>query len=166
MSDNLNYYLSLYDKWSKYESEEDGIVICFNSVYGHTKSAVLELVKVLHNHEYYNVKIFDLARCDQSIAISEAFKYSKLVLASITYNGDLFPYMNQFISGLVERDFQNKKIAIIDNGTWAPLVAKKIKEKLSGCKNLVFCENEIKIKSALANINYEEINNLARELIE
>lgn len=166
LSDNLNYYLSLYDKWSKYESEEDGIVICFNSVYGHTKSAVLELVKALHNHEYYNVKIFDLARCDQSIAISEAFKYSKLVLASITYNGDLFPYMNQFINGLVERDFQNKKIAIIDNGTWAPLVAKKIKEKLSGCKNLVFCENEIKIKSALANINYEEINNLARELIE
>lgn len=166
LNDNLNYYLSLYDKWSKYESEEDGIVICFNSVYGHTKSAVLELVKALNNYNYYNVKIFDLARCDQSIAISEAFKYSKLVLASITYNGDLFPYMNQFINGLVERDFQNKKIAIIDNGTWAPLVSKKIREKLSACKNLTFFENEIKMKSALTNRNYEEINNLASELIQ
>ncbi|MFR7880707.1 MAG: hypothetical protein ACLU5J_03940 [Christensenellales bacterium] len=136
----MNYYLSLYDKWSKYESEEDGIVICFNSVYGHTKSAVLELVKVLHNYEYYNVKIFDLARCDQSIAISEAFKYSKLVLASITYNGDLFPYMNQFINGLVERDFQNKKLLLLIMVHGHHLVAKKIKEKLSGCKNLVFCE--------------------------
>ena len=92
----------------------------------------------MNNYNYYNVKIFDLARCDQSIEISEAFKYSKLVLASITYNGDLFPYMNQFINGLVERDFQNKKIAIIDNGTWAPLVSKKIREKLSACKNLTF----------------------------
>ena len=165
LKENLNQYLGLYDKWSKYAPEEDGIVICYSSVYGHTKEAVLALVEALKSENYNNVKIYDLARCDQALAISEAFRYTKLVLASITYNGDLFPYMNQFISGLVERDYQNRKVAIIENGSWAPLVSKKIKEKLANCKNLTFCENEVKIKSALSITNYEEIKTLAAELI-
>ncbi len=166
LSNNLEYYIGLYNIWSSYQSEEDGVLIAYCSVYGNTKEAALFLEKSLKEKGCLKIETIDLARTDLSKAISLAFKYSKLVLASITYNADLFVFMNHFIYGLLERNFQNKKIAIIENGSWSPLVSKKIKEKFANSKLIEFIEPVIKIISSMNYNNKEEINRLADELVK
>lgn len=163
LSENLSYYLSLYDKWSSYQNEE-GIVIAYTSVYGHTKQAVDELESLLKKNYNYPVKAYDLARDDMSSALSDAFKYGKLVLATTTYNNALFPFMNDYLSRLIEHNLQNKKIGIIENGSWAPMVSKLIRDNLSKCKNVSFFENEVKILSSIKEKNHSEIEALAKEL--
>lgn len=166
LASNLDYYLNLYNTWSSYKSEEEGILITYTSVYGNTKKVVYELESKLKLNNYKNIKIIDLARCDLSEAVSMAFKYNKIVFATTTYNGTLFPFMNTYIDMLVERNFQNKAIAIIDNGTWAPQVSKTIKAKLETSKNLTFIEPVIKIMSSLDSKSDEQLVVLAKNLIE
>ena len=164
LEDNLGYYIDLYDKWSSYAVSTDGIMVAYTSVYGHTKKAVEELVKMLKERKTPNVKVFDLARCDMAEAIGEAFSYGKIVLATTTYNADIFPYMKEFINGLTERNFQNREIAFIQNGTWAPQATKVMKKMLEGCKKLTYTENTVTIKSALNDESREQLKALADEL--
>lgn len=163
LCDNLAYYIGLYDKWSRYEAEEDGVVIAYTSVYGHTKSAVEILADALRA-KGSKVVVYDLARCDMSEAVADAFRYSKIVLATTTYNGGIFPFMREFISTLVEHNFQNRTVAFIDNGTWAPFATKVMKGMLEGCKNLEILEQGVKILSAVNAENIAEINALANAL--
>lgn len=164
LTENLSYYLSLYDKWSSYQSEE-GIVIAYTSVYGHTKKAVNELIERVKNQYHYPVKVYDLARDDMSAALSDAFKYSKLVLATTTYNNSIFPFMSDFLTRLVEHNYQNRTVGIIENGTWAPLASKIMKESLAKCKNITFCNSEVKLLSSVKEKNLAEIDALVKELI-
>lgn len=166
LSENLDYYLDLYNKWSSYTPEEEGIVIAYTSVYGNTKKAALELYARLTENGAEKVVVNDLARVDMAEAIEDAFRYSKLVLATTTYNNDIFPFMKEFLDGLTERNFQNRKIGIIENGSWAPTAAKTIKAMLEKSKNLIFCENEVKILSAVNEENKNQITALADELIK
>ncbi len=163
LRENLGYYLDLYDKWSSYQTEE-GIVIAYTSIYGNTKKAVLKLKDLLKAKGCPNVMLFDLARCDMSKVISVAFKYSKLVLATTTYNNDIFPFMREFISGLTERNFQNHTVALIENGSWAPVAAKVMRGLLTECKNTTFTETTVKIASALNEESSSQLENLAEEL--
>lgn len=165
LNNNLEYYLNLYNTWSSYNAEEEGILIVYNSVYGNTKQAVFELEMELKNNQYQNIQIRDLARLDMAEVVALAFKYSKLVIATITYNGDLFPYTNTFIEALKERNYQKRRIGIIENGTWAIMVSKKIKEKFANSKEINFIENSIKINSSLSKDNKEEIKQFAQALI-
>ncbi len=164
LSENLGYYIGLYDTWSKYLPEEDGIVIAYTSVYGNTKKAVLALEEKLKAKGCPKVILHDLARCDMADAVANAFKYTKLVLATTTYNADIFPFMREFIDHLCERNFRNRTIALIENGSWAPMAAKIMKEKLSGCAGLSFCENTVKIASALSDESKNKLELLADEL--
>ena len=157
---NLSYYLNLYNTWSSYDVEKDGVVVCYTSVYGHTKKAVNRLVDELKASNAPEVKVYDLARDD----MSAAFAYSKLILATTTYNADIYPFMKEFINHLTERNFQNRKIGLIENGSWAPLAAKTMKEMLSKQKNLTFVEPTVHIKSAMNDTNVEEIKNLVKEM--
>lgn len=166
LSDNLAYYLNLYDIWSSYKVEDDGIVIAYTSVYGHTKKAVEELEKLIKKYSNITVKVFDLARCDMSEAVENAFRYNKLVLATTTYNNSIFPFMSTFIEHLIERNYQNRFIAIIDNGSWAPMATKVILDRFSNSKNITFAENNIKILSSLNQENLSQLDNLAKELIK
>ena len=166
LSDNLAYYLNLYDIWSSYKVEDDGIVIAYTSVYGHTKKAVEELEKLIKKYSNITIKVFDLARCDMSEAVEDAFRYNKLVLATTTYNNSIFPFMSTFIEHLIERNFQNRFIAIIDNGSWAPMATKVILDRFSNSKNITFAENNIKILSSLNQENLSQLDNLAKELIK
>ncbi len=166
LSENLGYYLDLYNKWSSYTAEEEGIMIAYTSVYGNTKKAVELLVKALEEKGAEKVVVNDLARVDMAEAIEDAFRYSKLVLATTTYNNDIFPFMKEFLDGLTERNFQNRKIGIIENGSWAPTAAKTMKAMLEKNKNLIFCENEVKILSAVNEENENQITALADELIK
>ena len=166
LSENLSYYLDLYNKWSSYTAEEEGIMIAYTSVYGNTKKAVELLVKALEEKGAEKVVVNDLARVDMAEAIEDAFRYSKLVLATTTYNNDIFPFMKEFLDGLTERNFQNRKIGIIENGSWAPTAAKTMKAMLEKSKNLIFCENEVKILSAVNEENENQITALADELIK
>lgn len=166
LSDNLAYYLNLYDIWSSYKVEDDGIVIAYTSVYGHTKKAVEELKKLIKKYSNITIKVFDLARCDMSEAVENAFRYNKLVLATTTYNNSIFPFMSTFIEHLIERNFQNRFIAIIDNGSWAPMATKVILDRFSNSKNITFAENNIKILSSLNQENLSQLDNLAKELIK
>lgn len=166
LSDNLAYYLNLYDIWSSYKVEDDGIVIAYTSVYGHTKKAVEELEKLIKKYSNITIKVFDLARCDMSEAVENAFRYNKLVLATTTYNNSIFPFMSTFIEHLIERNFQNRFIAIIDNGSWAPMATKVILDRFSNSKNITFAENNIKILSSLNQENLSQLDNLAKELIK
>lgn len=166
LSDNLAYYLNLYDIWSSYKVEDDGIVIAYTSVYGHTKKAVEELEKLIKKYSNITVKVFDLARCDMSEAVEDAFRYNKLVLATTTYNNSIFPFMSTFIEHLIERNYQNRFIAIIDNGSWAPMATKVIFDRFSNSKNITFAENNIKILSSLNQENLSQLDNLAKELIK
>lgn len=150
LSENLGYYIDLYDKWSSYRPEEDGVVIAYTSVYGHTKEAALSLAEALKNNGC-TVAVYDLARSDMSSAVADAFRYSKLVLATTTYNGDIFPFMREFIEHLTERGFANRTIALIENGSWAPTAARTMKKMLEECKNLTFVEPTVTIKSALSS---------------
>ncbi len=164
LNQNLDYYLNLYNIWSSYQVEEEGIVIAYTSVYGNTKKAVYQLADKLRANGCPKVVINDLARCDMAEAVEDAFRYSKLVLATTTYNAEIFPFMREFINHLNERNFQNRTVAFIENGSWAPLAAKVMKEMLSKNKNLTFAENTVKIMSALNEESANQLNTLADEL--
>ena len=164
LTENLGYYLNLYQTWSSYAAETEGIVIAYTSVYGHTKKAVETLADKLLKEGCPKVVVHDLARCDIAEAVEDAFRYSKLVLATTTYNADIFPFMREFIHHLTERNFQNRVIGFMENGSWAPLAAKTMKQMLAGCKNLTFAENVVHIKSALNEESAGQLEALAAEL--
>jgi len=164
LSENLGHYLNLYNTWSSYQPEEDGIVIAYTSVYGNTKKAVLQLAEKLKANGCPKVVVHDLARCDMAEAVSDAFRYSKIVLATTTYNAEIFPHMRDFIHHLVERNFRNRTVALIENGSWAPLAAKVMRGMLEGSVNLTFTENTVKILSALNDESKTQLNDLAEEL--
>ena len=164
LKENLGYYLNLYDIWSSYKVETDGIVVAYTSVYGHTKDAVELLVEKLKDKGAPKVVVYDLARCDMAAAVSDAFRYGKLVLATTTYNADVFPYMKEYIHHLTERNFQNRTIGLIENGSWAPLAAKVMRNMLSGSKNLTFTDTTVRILSALSDESRQQIEDLANEL--
>lgn len=165
LSDNISYYFDLYQKWSKYENEEKGVLICYSSVYGHTKDAALALSKELSANHIEN-KVMNLATDDLALAVSYAFKYDKLVLASITYNGGLFPHMMHFLLGLIERNYQKRTIGIIENGTWSSTAYKNIKEMLAPLKEINFIEPIISIKSKMTEDDEKQIKELAKNLKE
>lgn len=164
LTENLGYYIHLYDLWSSYTPEEQGIVLCYTSVYGHTAQAVKLLEKELNKRGVPKVVVYDLARCDMAAAVADAFRYEKLVLATTTYNADIFPYMRTFLDKLTERAFQNRTVAFIENGSWAPTAICTMRDRLSKCKNLTYCKNEISIRSALSEENEQQLQLLADEL--
>ena len=164
LTENLGYYLNLYNIWSSYQPEEEGIVIAYTSVYGNTKKAALSLAEKFKNSGCPNVAVYDLARCDMSEAVSDAFRYSKLVLATTTYNAGIFPFMREFIDHLIEHNYQKRTVALIENGSWAPLAAKVMKSMLEKCKGISFAETTVKIQSALDDTSKKQIDDLVREL--
>ena len=164
LTENLGYYLNLYNTWSSYQPEEEGIVIAYTSVYGNTKRAVLKLADLLKANGCPKVVVNDLARCDMAEAVEDAFRYSKLVLATTTYNAEIFPFMREFINHLTERNFSNRTVAFIENGTWAPQATKVMKGMLEKSKNLTYTENTVKIMSALDQDSTAQLNALADEL--
>ncbi len=164
LTENLGYYINLYDIWSSYRAEEEGIVIAYTSVYGNTKKAVLRLAEKLRAKGCPKVVVNDLARCDMAEAVEDAFRYSKLILATTTYNADIFPFMREFIDRLTERSYQNRTVAFIENGSWAPLAAKVMKGMLENSKNITYAENTVKILSALNEDSLKQIDALADEL--
>ena len=164
LNENLEYYLNLYNIWSSYQSESKGVLIAYTSVYGNTKKAVELLKEELLKNGCEKVAVNDLARCDMAEAVEDAFRYDRVVLATTTYNADIFPFMRTFIDHLTERNFSNKKVALIENGSWAPMAAKVMKGMLEKSKNLTYCENEVKIISALNDESKEKISLLAKEL--
>ena len=164
LNENIEYYLNLYRIWSSYSHETEGVVVAYTSVYGNTKKAVYQLAEKLRANGCPKVVINDLARCDMAEAVEDAFRYSKLVLATTTYNAEIFPFMREFINHLNERNFQNRTVAFIENGSWAPLAAKVMKEMLSKNKNLTFAENTVKIMSALNEESANQLNALSDEL--
>lgn len=163
LKDNLGFYLEKYDKWSSYQPEESGVVIAYASVYGNTKKAAQYLADKL-SKSGQKTALYDLARCDKAAAIADAFRYDKLVLAGITYNGDLFPCMRAYIEGLTERNYQNRRVAVIENGTWAPMAAKLIKGMFEKSKDITFTDTNVTIKSAMNAQSREELDKLAEEL--
>ncbi len=164
LTDDLGYYIGLYDTWSRYAPETEGIVIAYTSVYGNTKKAVLQLAEKLKANGCPKVVVNDLARCDMAEAVEDAFRYSKLVLATTTYNADIFPFMREFINHLTERNFQNRTVAFIENGSWAPLAAKVMKGMLEKSKNLTFVDTTVKILSAVNADSTAQLQALADEL--
>lgn len=164
LSENLSYYINLYDTWSSYRVEDDGIVIAYTSVYGNTKKAVELLAEKLKSKGCPNVLVYDLARTDMSFVVSEAFRYSKLVLATTTYNSEIFPFMREFIDHLTERNFKDRTVALIENGSWAPMAAKVMRGMLDSCKNIKFAETNVKIMSALNDESKNQIELLSDEL--
>ncbi len=164
LKENLGYYIGLYDTWSSYRAEEEGIVISYTSVYGNTKKAVMQLADMLKAKGCPKVVINDLARCDMAEAVEDAFRYSKMVLATTTYNGDVFPFMREFIHHLNERNYSNRTVGMIENGSWAPMAIKVMREMLSKSKNLTFAENNVKILSALSGDSRAQLEALADEL--
>ena len=164
LKENLDHYIGLYNTWSSYESESEGIVIAYTSVYGNTKKAVNLLAEKLKEKGCPKVTVHDLARTDMAEAVEDAFRYNKLVLATTTYNAGIFPFMHEFINHLTERNFQNRTVALIENGSWAPLASKVMRGMLESCKNLRFAENTVKIMSALNEESTNQISELANEL--
>ena len=164
LKENLGYYLDLYNTWSSYGVETEGIMIAYTSVYGNTKAAVELLAEKLKAKGCPKVVVNDLAREDMAECVEDAFRYGRIVLATTTYNADIFPFMREFIEHLTERNFQKKQIALIENGSWAPLAAKTMKKMLEGCKNLEFIEPTVKIMSALNDESREQIDKLASAL--
>ncbi|MBE6600827.1 MAG: MBL fold metallo-hydrolase [Ruminococcaceae bacterium] len=164
LTENLGYYLGLYNTWSSYQPEEEGIVIAYTSVYGNTKKAVLALAEKLRANGCPKVVVNDLARCDMAEAVEDAFRYSKLVLATTTYNAEIFPFMRTFINHLTERNYSNRTVAFIENGSWAPLAAKVMREMLEKSKNLTFAENTVRILSSLSEESNDQLTALADEL--
>lgn len=161
LNENLKYYLDLYNTWSNYQPEEEGICIVYASIYGNTKNAVEKLVSFLNGCK---VEVFDLARCDLSLAISKAFQYSKLVIATPTYNGGVFPPVEAFLHGLTERAYQNRQIGIIENGSWAPVAKKYIEQYFADSKNVSIIEESVTIRSSLDEENKLQIEKLAKRL--
>ena len=164
LTENLGYYINLYNTWSSYQPEEEGIVIAYTSVYGNTKKAVLQLAEKLKEKGCPKVVVNDLARCDMAEAVEDAFRYSKLVLATTTYNADVFPFMREFINHLTERNFSNRTVALIENGSWAPLAAKVMRGMLEKCKNLTFTDTTVKIVSALNDESKTQLDSMVDEL--
>ena len=166
LTENLGHYLNLYNLWSSYQPEEKGVVVAYTSVYGNTKAAAELLAETLKDSGCSKVTVYDLARCDMAQAVADAFRYDKLVLATTTYNADIFPFMKEFIHHLTERNFQNRTVALVENGTWAPTAAKVMAKMLECSKNLIFCETSVKILSALSEESRAQIAALAKELCE
>ena len=165
LNENLEYYLNLYNTWSSYGVESEGVTIAYTTVYGHTEKAVELLAEELKALGCPKVAVNDLARCDMAEAVEDAFRYGKIVLATTTYNGDIFPFMKQFIEHLTEHNFQNKTVGLMENGSWAPTAAKIMSGMLEKSKNITFAENSVKIISAVNDENAEQIKALAQELI-
>ena len=164
LTENLGYYINLYDIWSSYRVESEGVVIAYTSVYGNTKAAVELLAQKLQEKGCPEVVIHDLARDDMAEAVEDAFRYGKLVLATTTYNGDIFPFMKEFIHHLTERSYQNRTVGMIENGSWAPVAAKVMARMLEGSKNLTYTNTTVKIFSALSDESRAQVEALAEEL--
>ena len=164
LKENLGHYLGLYNTWSSYDPESEGIVIAYTSVYGNTKRAVMQLSEKLKENGCPKVVIHDLARTDMAEAVEDAFRYNKLVLATTTYNAEIFPFMREFINHLTERNFQNRTVALIENGSWAPLAAKVMRGMFEKSKNIQFADTTVKIMSALNAESTEQLIELANEL--
>ena len=164
LTENLGYYINLYDIWSSYRVEDEGVLIAYTSIYGHTKAAVELLAQKLEEKGCPKVTVADLARDDMAEAVEDAFRYSKLVLATTTYNGDVFPFMKEFIHHLTERNFQNRTIGMIENGTWAPVAAKFMLKLLENSKSITYTANNVKIYSALNEDSRAQLEALAAEL--
>ncbi len=165
LSENLGYYLNLYNIWSSYGVESEGVLICYTSVYGNTKKAVEFLVSELENMGCEKIAVNDLARCDMAEAVEDAFRYGKMVLATTTYNGEIFPFMREFINELTERGFKKRKIGIIENGSWAPVAAKTIKKMFENSKEIEYTDTTVTVHSALSDDSREAIKNLAKEIM-
>ena len=164
LSEDLEHYIGLYDTWSSYTPEEEGIVIAYTSVYGHTKKAVDLLADKLRSKGCPKVVVYDLARDDMSLALSDAFRYSKLILATTTYNASIYPFMHDYISRLVEHNFQNRTVGLIENGSWAPLAAKVMREMMAKCKKINWLDTTVKILSAINQDNQDQLEAMADEL--
>ena len=164
LTENLGHYLEKYDIWSSYKVESEGVVIAYTSVYGNTKKAVELLAQKLEEKGCPKVTVFDLARDDMAEAVEDAFRYGKLVLATITYNGDIFPFMRTYIENLTERSYQNRTIGLIENGSWAPAAARIMQGMFEKSKNITWLENNVKITSSLSEANEAEIEAMAEEL--
>ena len=164
LSENLQYFLSLYNTWASYEAEEEGVLIAFTSVYGNTEKAAMMLKDMLISRGYTKVALRNLIRGDISEAVADAFRYSQLVLATTTYNADIFPPMREFINSLIERNFSNRRVALIENGSWVPVASKKMREKFEKSKNLEFIESPVKILSVLSTESTQQLEKLADEL--
>ena len=164
LKEDLGHYLHLYDLWSSYTVETEGVVIAYTSIYGNTRAAVEKLAEALRANGCPKVIVHDLARCDMAQAVADAFRYSKLVLATTTYNADIFPFMKEFIHHLTERNFRNRTVALMENGSWAPLAAKVMKKMLEECKNLTFADTTVRIVSALNETSSRQVETLAGEL--
>ena len=164
LSENLGHYIGLYDTWSSYTPEEEGIVIAYTSIYGHTKKAVDLLADKLRSKGCPKVVVYDLARDDMSLALSDAFRYSKLILATTTYNASIYPFMHDYISRLVEHNFQNRTVGLIENGSWAPLAAKVMREMMTKCKKINWLDTTVKILSAINQDNQDQLEAMADEL--
>lgn len=164
LKENLGHYIRLYDLWSSYTVETEGVVIAYTSIYGNTKAAVEKLADKLRANGCPRVIVHDLARCDMAQAVADAFRYSKLVLATTTYNADVFPFMKEFIHHLTERNFRNRTVALMENGSWAPLAAKVMRKMLEECRNLTFTETTVRILSALNETSAKQVDALANEL--
>lgn len=166
LSEDLGYYLGLYNTWSSYGTESEGVMIAYTSVYGNTKKAVMKLSELLKKNGAGKVVLCDLAREDMAEAVEDAFRYGKIVLATTTYNGDIFPFMKTFIDALCERGYQNKTVGFIENGSWAPLANKIMKAMFEKSKNLNFAQNEVRILSALNDESEKQLEALAEEMLK
>lgn len=166
LTENLGYYINLYNTWSSYDVESEGVFIAYTSVYGNTKKAALQLAEKLKEHGCAKVVVSDLAREDMAECVEDAFRYGKIVFATTTYNADVFPFMREFINHLTERNFQNRTVGFVENGSWAPMAVKTMRSMLENCKNLKFCNSEVKILSSLNDQNLLQLEELARELCE
>lgn len=164
LSENLGYYIGLYDTWSSYQPEDEGVVIAYTSIYGNTKKAVLALAEKLKARGCPKVVVNDLARCDMAEAVEDAFRYSKLVLATTTYNADIFPFMREFIDHLTERNFSGRTVAFIENGSWAPMATKVMRGMMEKCKNITYTDSTVKIISALNEESSKQLDEMADEL--
>ena len=163
LNENLGYYINLYDTWSSYKPEEEGVVIAYTSVYGNTRNAVMLLAELL-KAKGEKVVVNDLARCDMAEAVEDAFRYDRLILATTTYNSDVFPFMKEFINHLTERGYKNRKLGFVENGSWAPVATKVMLKMLEGSKNLEYCENNVKLLSALNDESRAQLEALANEI--
>lgn len=164
LKENLEYYVNLYQTWSSYGVESEGVMIAYTSVYGNTKAAAELLARKLEEKGCPKVVVADLARDDKAECVEDAFRYGRLVLATTTYNAEMFPYMREFINELVCHNYQNRTVALIENGSWAPMAAKAMRTRLEGCKDITFAENTVQIRSALTEENMAQIEALAEEL--
>ena len=164
LTENLGYYINLYNIWSSYQPEDEGVVIAYTSVYGNTKRAVILLEEKLRAQGCPKVVVHDLARTDMAEAVEDAFRYSKLVLATTTYNAEIFPFMREFINHLTERNYQNRTVALIENGSWAPMAARVMRGLFEKSKNITFTDTTVKIMSALNEESTAQLDSLSKEL--